>query len=142
MGVRGTGGISRWRNRRRVVLLVFSVVYALLGYSFAYQSPQGATGAVQVAAELVPLAVWGWVWVSCGAVMAWSAIKHWDEQGGGDLGFAVAVGMPVLWGALSGVSWLVADAPRGWVTALVYWALALAIYSIAGMVDPRFGGRP
>lgn len=134
--MRGKGGISRWRNRRRLLLISFALAYIVIGISYISIPPE-LSGSLTLIVRTAPLWIWGAIWIVCGAGMIIAAVHHWRDKLGGDFGFGIGVAMPALWGVLSFASTFF-GAERGWVTAIVYWTMATAITASAGMVDPRF----
>lgn len=136
------GGISRWRNRRRAFLLMFGLIYVLIGYGYISQPiPNVQSTAQSVAFGLAPIWAWGICWAACGAIMAVAALRRWTESRGGDWGFGLGAFMPALWGVLSLVTWTTEASPRAWITALIFGAVSASVIVISGMVDPRFTGQ-
>lgn len=138
--MRGRGGISRWRNRRRLLLLSFAFAYITIGMSYILIPPSVPAGSpLLLAVQAIPLVAWGGIWTASGVSMVIAGVSRWHDKFGGDVGFGIGVGVPALWGFLAAGSTLL-GASRGWVTAVIYWTMALGILAAAGMVDPRFEG--
>jgi hypothetical protein len=133
--------VSLHVGRRGSFLVSFAVVYGLLGYSYlgVHVTPV-VRHSLRVALTLAPLPVWAWAWIAAAVI---SGVCGLFCPGRKAAGFAAAVVMPALWAAVYAAGWLNGDIPRGWVTALLFAALATAVAVIAGMPEPRdlIGGR-
>lgn len=130
-------------GRRGAFLILFGAVYALIGYSYLTLSPVSETAvrhALRLALNVAPLPVWGWAWITAGAVAMLCGACCTGRKA---VGFAAAVVLPALWAVVYVAAWLVGDIARGWVSAAIYAALAAAVAVIAGMPEPRdlIGGR-
>lgn len=123
-------------GRRGAFLVLFAVVYALIGYSYLTLSPASVKAvrmSLHWALNVAPLPVWGWVWIATAVIAAASGLF---APGRKAAGFVAGVVMPVLWGLANLAAWISRDVPRGWVSAAIYAALAAAVGVVAGMPEP------
>lgn len=130
-------------GRRGAFLILFGVLYALIGYSYLTLSPVSEVAvrhALRLALNVAPLTAWGWAWIAAGATAVACGTFC---PGRKTVGFTAAVVLPALWSVVYVAAWLLGDIPRGWVSAAIYAALAAAVAVIAGMPEPRdlIGGR-
>lgn len=128
-------------DRRDGFLVLIGLLSLLLGYAYTVATvPHGVRTSLSTALHLAPLSVYGIAWLACGAACITAALTGWAA-----LGFPIASATPFLWGSLYFVGWLCGDPGRGWVTAAIFYALAGAVYCVAGLIDPRpitrWGGR-
>lgn len=125
-------------SRRGVFLIIFGVVYALLGYSYL-TIPAASRPVVKeylrFALSVLPLDVYGWAWLICGALAVVGGTFHRLDA----VGFSAAIFMPTIW---AGVYFIAQfdGAPRAWVSAFLFVLLAAAVGTVAGMFDPLDGG--
>jgi hypothetical protein len=82
---------------------------------------------------MAPDSVWGGVWLGLGVVAMICAFLGWRAQ---RVGFVLAYGLPLLWGAADVISWLLGWLPVGWVPALIYLGYCLLVVIIAGWDEP------
>ena len=122
-------------GRRGVFLILFGVVYGLLGYSYLQVPVTPAVHrALHVALNVAPLSVYAWAWITAGIICAAAGLLSPRRK---PVGFAVAMLMPALWAAVFLIAWVNGDMPRGWTSAVVFAALAGAVGVVAGMQDTR-----
>ncbi len=119
-------------DRRDWFLALIGALALLLGYAYTVvHIPPGVKNPIRVALQLMPLWAWGAAWVAAGAYCILAAFT--DRRVGG---FTVAPFMPSVWGFAYLVGWINGDADRGWITTGIFWALAGAVYCVAGLIDP------
>jgi len=115
-------------GRRGAILLSYGTVWALYGYG-QLGSPPAAQPGLTLAMQLLPLTVWGWLWLVTGILASVSAFV---PQGVDWFGFVALVLIVLPWTLSYLVSWLQADFPRGWVAAAVWGAIAVPVIVVAG----------
>lgn len=122
-------------GRRGACLLIFGFVPAMIGASLFVQpyDRHGQSRVVPVLAKMAPDSVWGGVWLGLGVVAMICAFLGWRAQ---RVGFVLAYGLPLLWGAADVISWLLGWLPVGWVPALIYLGYCLLVVIIAGWDEP------
>jgi hypothetical protein len=119
-------------DRRDGFLILIGVLSLILGYSYSLAHvSQTVHLALRTATEFVPLRVLAAGWLIAGGYCILAALTRRPIGG-----FTVAVIMPTGWGTAYFVGWLNGDVGRGWVTAVLFWALAGAVFEVAGLVDP------
>jgi PAS domain S-box-containing protein len=85
----------------------------------------------QYAALILPLRVWGFVWITIGVVCLISAFRRRDSAA-----FAAAVSIKIAWALLSLGGWMLGDLPRGHVSAVVWVGFAGLVAVIASWPEP------
>ena len=124
---------ARSIGHRGAFLILFGVVYLLLGYSYlSVQVTPVVKHALHLALSIAPLDVYAWAWIISGALCVLAGVLSPRRK---PLGFAVAMLMPALWSIVFAAGWVNGDTPRGWTTAIVFAALAGAVGVVAGMQD-------
>jgi len=123
-------------GRRGACLLIFGFVPAMIGASLFVQphDRHGQSRVVPVLAKMAPDTVWGSLWLALGVVAMICAFLGWRAQ---RVGFVLAYGLPLLWGAADMISWLLGWLPVGWVPALIYLGYCLLVVIIAGWDEPN-----
>jgi hypothetical protein len=128
---------------RGTFLAAFGGVYILIGFSYL-DIPSSAVPAVRkslrVALEVAPLSFYAWAWIVAGIIAVWSGLFTITSERR-PIGFAVSVMMPTLWAIVNLTEWVKHDNSRGWVGCSVYALLAVAVATVAGMLEPR-NSRP
>lgn len=128
--------LPRRPDRRGGFLLLIGALALLLGYAYTVADiPHGVRTSLSTALHLAPLWVFGCGWLLTGLCCIIAALSRLN-------GFPVAAGMLTLWGSAYLVGWINGDPGRGWVTAGIFYALAGAVYCVAGLVDPTPITRP
>ena len=124
-------------RRRGGFLLFRAVIYAGYGYSLTglHQTPT-LTHALRAQVALFPLTAWAAIWLSSAAILTITAFINPPRD---YLGFAVGGGLPVVWAALSGITWVQnghGSSDRTWVNAVIFFGLGGSMLIAAGLVDP------
>jgi hypothetical protein len=124
------------RSRRSLVLLVFGVLFVLIGFSYLGQAAEitrspAAALSYRAHLALMPLDVWAWLFVGCGTagIVGGLTMRH-------PLGFTALMVMSTWWGAEFIGSWVVTGYDRAVLGALVWIALSAALLIIVGWPDP------
>jgi hypothetical protein len=124
------------RSRRSLVLLVFGILFVLIGFSYLGQAAEiTASPAAQLSYKahlwLMPLDVWSWLFIGAGAagVVGGLTMRH-------PLGFTALMVMATWWGLEFIGSWIVTGYDRAVIGALVWIALTAALLIIVGWPDP------
>lgn len=131
--------IERLRARvgRRGLVLLF---FALLGAAYCYgllNPQQPAAESYAWAARVAPLWAWAILWGGTGAVCVVCAFLERDS-----VAFGAVITVTAWWGLLIGAGWLVGGVDRGYITAVIFLALAMFVYVIGGGLKhgPSEGG--
>jgi hypothetical protein len=115
-------------GRRGVSLLFFALLDLVVALSLAYAPPEAmATPTYQFLQAVAPLLVWALAWGLVGVTCLVQAFMRSDR-----LAFAAASALKVVWGLLYLIGWLIADIPRGYISATIWLALAGFVQIIAG----------
>lgn len=124
------------RSRRSLVLLVFGTLFVLIGVSYLGQAEEitrspAATLSYRAHLALMPLDVWAWVFIGCGAagLVGGLTMRH-------PLGYTALMVISTWWGAEFIGSWIVTGYGRAILGALVWIALTAALLIIVGWPDP------
>jgi hypothetical protein len=118
----------RLLGRRGAILLSYGTVWALYGYG-QLVSPQPDQRGLTLATQVLPLHVWGWLWIATGILALGAAFV---PQGVDWFGFVALVLIVLPWMLSYLVSWLLGDFPRGWVAAAVWAVIAIPVIVAAG----------
>jgi len=118
-------------DRRDRFLVLIGALALLLGYAYSVAKvPRGVRSSLSTALHIAPLWVYGMAWLAAGVYCIAAAVTRRVN------GFPIASATPTLWGSVYIIGWLHGDPGRGWVTAGIFYALAGAVYCVAGLVDP------
>ena len=123
----------RERVGRRGAALLFFAFLDLI-YCWSLLDPPRSTrdtAASVFLASILPLWLWALVWGIVGVICLVGAFRRRDEWA-----YTAAIAVKVLWGSLFAGGWLFADLERGYVSAAVWFALALLVALIAGWPEP------
>ena len=115
-------------GRRGAILLSYGTVWALYGYGVLIAPRQNLIG-LELALQLLPQAVWGWLWITAGLIALASA---WLPQGVDWPGFLALPLIVLPWMTSYLAAWIQGDNPRGWVAAAVWAAIAVPVLVVAG----------
>lgn len=118
-------------GRRGAALLFF----ALLGFVYCYGLlnplyPLSPTYAW--VASVLPLWVWAALWGTAGGICAVCAFRVHDS-----LAFGAMIGVSAWWGLLIGAGWLFGGVDRGYISAVVWLALAGFVYVIGSGLQAK-----
>lgn len=120
-------------DRSDAYLMVKGALFLSLGIAYTLVDvPSSARNSLSTVTDFIPLHVFGYLWLAVGFYCIAAGLFDWKV-----IGFAVGIIMPILWGLIYGVCWIHGDPGRGWVSTVLFWAIAGAMYCAAGMVDPR-----
>ncbi|MFI1166584.1 hypothetical protein ACH4UM_24010 [Streptomyces sp. NPDC020801] len=128
MRCRAARRLMRVLGRRGAILLSYGTVWSLFGYG-QLVSPQTGQPGLGLAIQLLPLHVWGWLWITAGLIALASA---WAPQGLDWPGFLALPLIVLPWMLSYFTAWLQGDFARGWVAAAVWAAIAVPVLVVAG----------
>lgn len=122
-------------GRRGRILLAFGGMQILYGWGIARDPRYGVVRGVGVLTHLLPMPVWGFLWMACGTVavaMAWEIRSSRDTWGYAALTFPMLV-----WSGANLVAWATQEYPQAW-TSVATWG---AFVYIAMMINrwPEYG---
>lgn len=124
---------ARILGRRGACLLSYGTVWSVIGYGQLI-SPQVDQRGLTLLLHLVPLHVWGWLWIAAGLI---AGVCAFMPQG---FDWPAFLALPLLafaWMLSYLVAWWPLGVfPRGWVAAGVYGALAVPVLVVAGWREP------
>lgn len=120
--------VGRALGRRGAILLAYGTVWSLFGYGQLI-SPIKQQPGLTLALQLLPLDVWGWLWICTGA---FAIVAAFLPQGVDWFGFVALVLIVLPWTLSYLASWIMGDFPRGWVAAAVWGAIAVPVIVVAG----------
>ncbi len=126
--------IRHWRfGRRSAFLAMFGVIYIMLGFSYTGSRPTpDLRQTLRVATHLLPLWVYGILWMVAGVLAVGSAVLYPR----GKVGFAALTFIAAIWSFWYLVAWIAHDTTRGPVSFIIYGAFAAATIVVSGLVDP------
>ena len=124
--------LSRLLGRRGAILLSYGVVWAIIGYG-QITSPAPDLRGLRLLLQMMPLDVWGWIWVASGLI---AIISAWLPQERDWPGFLALPLMVLPWAVSYLLAWIIGDFPRGWVAAVVWGAIAAPVLVTAGWREP------
>lgn len=114
-------------GRRGATLLLFSLVDLTLSYSMFSITPAVAKASYQGHQLMFPLQAWGYMWLLAALVLAINAFRRDDR-----LGFAVAMGVKVVWASGFFISYIIFGIPRAVIGACLWTFFAAWLFLIAG----------
>lgn len=121
-------------GRRGAVLSYLALVDVLYALSLWRPAPESMrTPTTAFLAGIAPLGAWAGLWLVVGAVCLAGAFVHRFDRHA----FAAATGIKTLWGSVFVLGWLTGEITRGWVSGVVWLALAVLVAVIAGWPEPR-----
>jgi hypothetical protein len=125
------------RSRRSLVLLVFGVLFVLIGFSYLGQAAEitrspAAALSYKAHLALMPLDVWSWLFIATGAVGIAGGLTVSHPPGYGAL-----IAISTWWAAEFVLSWALTGYGRAVLGALVWIALSAALLIVAGWPDPH-----
>ena len=128
--------LRRRVGRRGAALLTFAFIDLVIGYSLLDPAAQPRTPtALQsygAMLALAPFPIWGWLWIAVGVLCGAQAFWVRDI-----VGFTAAIAIKVVWAILFAASWLLYDAPRGFMGAATWLVIAAFVAIIAGWAEPE-----
>jgi len=119
-------------GRRGAILLCYGIVWAIIGYG-QITSPAPDLRGLRLLLQMMPLDVWGWIWVASGLI---AIISAWLPQERDWPGFLALPLMVLPWATSYLLAWVIGDFPRGWVAAVVWGAIAAPVLVVAGWREP------
>lgn len=124
------------RSRRSAILFLFGTVFILVGASYIGLEDQitaSPVAAQSYAAHLalMPLDVWAWLFIGCGAVGVAAALARHHT-----LGFTALMGISSWWGAEFIASWITTGYDRAVLGALLWLLLVGVLGVVVGWRDP------
>lgn len=124
--------IVRRIGRRGTSLLFFALVDVGVAVRLliADKQPAGANASYRGMAAMLPLEVWGYVWLASAALLAAGAFLKKDR-----LPFTAAMILKVAWALGFFISWRVYDIPLAWLGSIIYGAFAGFVLSISGWLE-------
>ncbi|MFJ4990078.1 hypothetical protein ACIP9H_40560 [Streptomyces sp. NPDC088732] len=124
--------VARRLGRRGAILTCYGSVWAVYGWAQLI-TPQPDQRGLGPALHVMPLVAWAWLWVVSGVIAAMAA---WLPEGRDWPGFLSLPLIVLPWTVSYFMSWAVGDAPRGWVSSVVWAAIAAPVLVVAGWDEP------
>jgi hypothetical protein len=120
-------------GRRGASLLFFALLDLVYAGSLAWAPPSvRETPGYMWLTSYLPLWAWAALWCAVGLLCLVQAFQRADHAA-----FACASLLKVLWGILHVAGWLLDVVPRGYVSAVIWLALAGFVQVIASWPEPR-----
>lgn len=121
-------------GRRGAVLILFGVIFILLGVSLRADVPPLVLEQLRVALSVAPLVFWSTVFITIGAVGCANAFY---PPGKDNYGFIAMAGLSYLWSGFLVSTWIMDQPPRGLVSAFIYATFGSALTIISGWPEVR-----
>lgn len=128
----------RINGKRGQFLLPLGVLHVIFGAGYVFPETTAATARSLgfLVALGIPVWVAGLPWIASGfAAMAAAFVQAPPGRDG--WGFQALSSIEAAWAGVFVFSWAIGDHPRGWLWGLLFAALAWAVLTVSGMVDPR-----
>jgi hypothetical protein len=125
---------TRQRIGRRGCALLFFALLDVVYATSLLSAP--TTGPYRFLADILPLPAWAGLWAAVGLLCGVQAFMRSDRAA-----FAAASLIKVVWGIIQLLGWAIADLERGYVSAVIWLALAAFVHVIAGWPEPARRGR-
>lgn len=119
-------------GRRGGCLLFFAFLDLVYGSSLA-RPPRGTLSdpTFHYINSIMPLDIWATIWIIAGLLCLVVAFIRLDA-----IAFATEIFLKIVWGVMTGLAWVTADAPRGYISAAVWLAFAGFIGVLSGWDEP------
>lgn len=122
-----------WRvGRRGACLLLMGVSWTLYGVGLLLSEPTFAQErGLTVITHVAPLDVWAWLWIVGGALGVGLSMTRSDAAG-----YVGVVLPPLTWAVSYALAcWPLGDYERGWISAVVWGAIAGALFIVSGIPE-------
>jgi hypothetical protein len=120
-------------GHRGSALLFFALLDLVYGFGMVVAPAETlASPTYAFLGRLVPLQMWAGIWLSVGLVCLVQAFMQFDR-----LAFACASALKLAWGLAHLIGWLIADVPRGYVSAAIWLAFAGFVQVISTWREPE-----
>lgn len=124
----------RINGRRGVFLAIFGVIYVAIGLSYVFPaSDSPVRHSMAWMPWWSPLWLCGALWLGAGFVAGVAAFQPLPRD---RFGFEALSGVATGWTIAYVISWGVGDAPRGWVSAMLFALVGAAVLTVSGMLNP------
>lgn len=121
-----------WLARRLGRRGAFLCFLAVLDFSYGYALMSASIAALRASPDLIlPVHVWGWVWIAVGAVCLSGAPmrRDWPQ-------YAAAVTLKAVWAAVYADIWTVQHGTSAWVSVVVWASFSLTVLIVASWPEP------
>lgn len=126
------GPVLSLLGRRGAFLLFLTLLDWVYGYSLVFPTPDTFHNPAYIfLALIVPLWVWGALWITVGTVCAVFAFRRRDAPG-----YAGAMFLKILWAGIFFLGWAASAVPRGYLSTAIWGAFAAVVALIATWPDP------
>jgi hypothetical protein len=119
-------------GRRGCFLLFLALLDLLLAYSMTPAATVAKLPTYAYLSQYLPLQAWAGIWAGVGIICGIQAFARRDHAA-----FTVAVALKLVWATLYIAAWMEADVPRGWVGAVLFYALGGVTAIIASWPESR-----
>jgi hypothetical protein len=110
----------------------FLLFLAVLDFSYGYALLSASVTALRSSPDLLlPMHVWGWVWMAAGAVCLSGTVSRHDWPQ-----FIVAATLKTAWAAVYADTWIVQNRADAWVSVVVWASFALTVLVVASWPEP------
>lgn len=119
-------------GRRGAALLFFAMLDIVYAVSLAFPPEEAKLSATfKFIKNVAPLAVWATLWCAIGLVCLVGAFQYRDRWA-----FTAAMGLKTLWGVTFLLGWILMGLERGYVSAIIWLAMAGWVYIISTWPEP------
>lgn len=126
------GALALHIGRRGAALIFFALLDLLYAASLANPPAEAKLSpTLAFIRDVLPLGVWAGMWAGVGFTCLAGAFMRRDRWA-----FSAAMALKVLWGSTFLAGWLAHQVERGWVTAVIWLAMAAWIAIIASWPEP------
>jgi hypothetical protein len=119
-------------GRRGCFLLFLALMDILIAYSMTPFTAVAKLPNYTYLAQYLPIQAWAGIWAGVGIVCGLQAFARRDH-----FAFTVAVALKLVWATLYLAAWVDAGVPRGWVGAVLFYALGGVTAIIASWPETR-----
>ena len=120
-------------GRRGTFLLFLTLLDFVYGYCLAYPTSQSIGTPVYIfLGSIMPIKIWGALWVAAGVGCLVGALTHRIE-----LGYAVGIFIKTLWAVTFLLGWMFSGVERGYLSAVIWGAFACFLVLIARWPEPE-----
>ncbi|MCW2768479.1 MAG: hypothetical protein JWO11_4438 [Nocardioides sp.] len=125
-------------GKRGAALLCLACIELIYGSALLDPlAPEAASPGYRWLASVLPLQVWGGIWLFVGVLCLIGSVVHEDS-----VAWVAAMSIKVMWGLLWLLGWWLVDVPRGWRSAAVWLPMAAVVALLASWAEPGSRRRP
>lgn len=129
--------LASWAWSDAAGLVILAVAMIARGVSYTPVAVDTARAPAHTLEAWLPMGVWATVWIAVGGLCLLAVITRRSRRPIAAVAVGYAAGLHMLWGWSFTMASLSGSQPRGWVTALGYFTVALLVFWAFGRGGPQ-----